>query len=159
MATALSRRSAGLLILTILVGLAHHADHVLRVDHSGWPFRPEVTPFTYSLAAYPILLFALLGPARLIWLRWALLAAGTAFTLWAHTQVETPWMQYVMWAENRSLDPATAQFQNAFCIRSPGLGVAAVVISMTLNVLLSASTLSVLWDGLKRNAARSDHPG
>jgi hypothetical protein len=37
--------------------------------------------------------------------------------------------------------------------------VAAVVISMTLNVLLSASTLSVLWDGLKRNAARSDHPG
>lgn len=142
-----------LLMATILVGLAHHADHVLRVDHSGWPFRPEVTPFTYSLAAYPILLFAWLGPARLIWVRWAILAGATAFTLWAHTQVETPWMQYVMWAENRSLDPETLGFQNAFCIKSPELGVAAVIVSMSLNILLSLSTLSLLWEALKRGQA------
>jgi hypothetical protein len=69
------------LIATILIGLAHHTDHVLRVDHSGWPFHPEVNPFTFSLLAYPILLFALLGPARLFWARWFVLLVGTGFTL------------------------------------------------------------------------------
>ncbi|VXC84113.1 hypothetical protein [Sphingomonas sp. AX6] len=59
-----------------MLGILHHIDHVLRVDHSGWPFRDVVTPFTFSLLAYPILLFALLGPRRWFWARWALLAAG-----------------------------------------------------------------------------------
>ncbi len=68
----LSRRSALLIGATIVVGLVHHTDHVLRVDHSGWPFRSDVNPFTFSLLAYPILLFALLGPARLFWLRWCI---------------------------------------------------------------------------------------
>jgi len=36
-------------------------DHVLRVDHSGWPFRPGVTPFTFSLIVYPVVLPALFG--------------------------------------------------------------------------------------------------
>ncbi len=138
---------------TICVGLLHHIDHVLRVDHSGWPFRADVTPFSYSLVAYPVLLFALLGPQRWRWPRCAMLAAVTGFTLWAHTQVETPWMQYVMWAENRSLDPATVAFQNALCIQSPALGALAVVMSLALNALLSASTLSMLWDNLKRSSA------
>lgn len=80
---------------------------------------------------------------------------ATGFTLWAHTQVETPWMQYGMWAENRSLDPRTQGFQNALCIQSPALGWVAVAISLTLNALLSASTLSMLWDnlGLSRKKA------
>jgi hypothetical protein len=51
----LSKVSAALLIAAILIGLAHHTDHVLLVDHSGWLFRPEVNPFTFSLLAYPIL--------------------------------------------------------------------------------------------------------
>jgi hypothetical protein len=149
MSNLLSRRTRWLIMATLAVGLFHHLDHVLRVDHSGWPFRPEVTPFTYSLAAYPILLFALLGPFRWRWARLGILAAATGFTLWAHTQVETPWMQYVMWAENRSLDPRTAGFQNAFCIQSPALGWAAVTVSLTLNALLAGATLSMLWDTLK----------
>src|SRR5215469_11665673 len=100
----LSGRSAVLIGLSIGFGLLHHIDHVLRVDHSGWPFRPEVNPFTFSLLAYPILLFALFGPARLFWLRWLLLLVGAAFTLWAHTLIETPAMQYAMWAHNHSLE-------------------------------------------------------
>jgi hypothetical protein len=44
----LSRRSAVLIGLTNGVGLLHHIDHVLRVDHSGWPFRSDVNPFTLS---------------------------------------------------------------------------------------------------------------
>lgn len=159
MANALSTRTRWLLTATISVGLFHHIDHVLRVDHSGFPFRPDVTPFTYSLVAYPILLFALLGPQAWRWARLAVLAGATGFTLWAHTQVETPWMQYVMWAENRSLDPLTPGFQNAFCIQSPALGWAAVVISLTLNALLSVSTLSMLWDTLNdANRASAGQP-
>src|ERR1700674_1479418 len=94
----LSKRSAIIIVAVIIVGLIHHTDHVLRVDHSGWPFRPEVTPFTFSLLAYPILLFALLGPARLFWVRWLVLLVGAGFTLWAHCMIETPSMQYLMWA-------------------------------------------------------------
>lgn len=154
MPRSLSRRSRLLLIVTIGVGMVHHLDHVLRVDHSGWPFRPDVTPFTYSLVAYPILLLALLGPEALRWARLAALAVLTGFTLWAHTEVETPLMQYVMWAENRSLDPATAGFQNALCIQSPTLGWAAVTVSMALNLLLVGSSLSMLWDTLKPRPVR-----
>jgi hypothetical protein len=101
----LSSLSATILFAIIIVGLIHHTDHVLRFDHSGWPFRAEVNPFTFSLLAYPILLFAPFGPARLFWLRWLLLLVGAGFTLWAHTQIETPMMQYAMWAHNHSLEP------------------------------------------------------
>src|SRR6516225_11522994 len=99
-----SRRSAVLIGLTIGFGFLHHIDHVLRVDHSGWPFRPEVNPFTFSLLAYLILLFALFGPRRLFWLRWVLLLLGVAFTIFAHTVLETPRCS-TRWAHNHSSDP------------------------------------------------------
>ena len=54
----LSRRSEIIIGAAILVGLLHHADHVLHFDHGGWPFRGSVNPFTFSLLAYPISLFA-----------------------------------------------------------------------------------------------------
>jgi hypothetical protein len=38
-----------------LLGLAHHLDHVIRGNHVGWPITPEVNPFTYSLAIYPLI--------------------------------------------------------------------------------------------------------
>jgi small-conductance mechanosensitive channel len=31
-------------------------DHVVRGNHSGWPFREAVTPFTFSLLVYALLL-------------------------------------------------------------------------------------------------------
>jgi len=34
----------------------HHVDHVVRGDHTGWPVTDELTPFTVSLAVYPLLL-------------------------------------------------------------------------------------------------------
>ena len=42
----------GLLVLGALVtlfGVLHHMDHVVRGNHSGWPFKEAVTPFTFSL--------------------------------------------------------------------------------------------------------------
>jgi hypothetical protein len=51
------RRS--LLVLGTVVtvfGVMHHVDHVVRGNHSGWPFKEEVTPFTFSLLIYALLL-------------------------------------------------------------------------------------------------------
>jgi hypothetical protein len=128
----LSNRSAIILVAALAVGLIHHMDHVLRFDHSGWPFRPEVNPFTFSLLAYPIGLFAPLGPARLFWLRWFVLLAGTGFTLWAHSLIETPAMQYAMWAHNHTLEPKQPHAHNLLGVQSNTLGILAVSISMTL---------------------------
>jgi len=41
------------------LGAAHHVDHVIRGNHVGWPITPEVNPFTYSLAIYPLLAIGL----------------------------------------------------------------------------------------------------
>jgi hypothetical protein len=140
-----------LLVATLVVGLLHHTDHVLRVDHSGWPFRADVTPFTYSLAAYPMLLFALFGPPALFWLRWGLLAAGTSFTLFAHVAIESPQMQFAMWAYNRSLEPELAGVRNMCGVQSSEIGYAAVTISMALNVLLVTSTIAMAADRVRRS--------
>jgi len=51
------RRS--LLILGCVVtvfGLLHHLDHIIRGNHSGWPFQETVTPFTFSLLIYALIL-------------------------------------------------------------------------------------------------------
>lgn len=50
----LTARAYLLFGLATLFGLAHHVDHVVRGNHVGWPITPEVNPFTYSLAIYPL---------------------------------------------------------------------------------------------------------
>jgi hypothetical protein len=152
---SISRRSRLLLIGTIVVGLAHHSDHVLRADHSGWPFMPIVTPFTFSLLAYPILFFALLGRSAL-GVRAGLVMGLAAFTIGAHTLIETPQMQYASWALNRSIDPDLGPVPNLLCTQSPELGVAAVVVSATLNFLLLAVAASLLFDWQLRRRAAGD---
>jgi hypothetical protein len=42
-------------VVTVLAAL-HHVDHVVRGNHSGWPFQEAVTPFTFSLLIYALLL-------------------------------------------------------------------------------------------------------
>lgn len=39
-----------------IFGIFHHVDHVVRGNHSGWPFQEGVTPFTFSLLIYALLL-------------------------------------------------------------------------------------------------------
>ena len=43
-----------MLLGVVALAVLHHLDHVLRADNSGWPFTPDVTPFTISLLVYPI---------------------------------------------------------------------------------------------------------
>lgn len=154
--TGLSRSTRNLLLLAIVLAVIHHADHVLRVDHSGWPFRAMVTPFTFSLIAYPVLLFALLGRASLFWLRFALLAIGAALTVFAHATLESPRMQYAMWAYNRSFEPQFWDVRNLCGIQSGTMGVIAVIVSMALNVTLVATCVSMLRDGLGRHRGHTD---
>lgn len=149
----LNQTTRRLLFAVFALGILHHIDHVLRVDHSGWPFREVVTPFTFSLFAYPILLFALFGPHRWFWTRWALLAAGMASTLFAHIRIESPQMQYAMWAYNRSLEPELWNIRNLCGVESGFLGVLAVVVSMALNVTLVTAVVAMLADGLRARRA------
>ena len=89
---------------------------------------------------------------RLFWVRWFLLLVGTGFALWAHTMIETPGMQYAMLAQNHSLDPQHPADHNLLGLQSSFLGVVAVTVAMTLNLLLVLTTLSMLRDGLGRRA-------
>jgi len=86
------------LAISFFVGVCHHIDHVLRYDHSGWPFRPEVTPFTYSFLVYPVFLVAALS-RRYPLLRITATALLFGFTTFSHVYFETPFDQYRTWAE------------------------------------------------------------
>ena len=65
-----------------IFGIFHHVDHVVRGNHSGWPFQEEVTPFTFSLLIYALLLpgLYLTWRGRLMASYW-LFAAAVLFAL------------------------------------------------------------------------------
>jgi hypothetical protein len=72
---------------TTIFGLLHHVDHVVRGNHSGWPFEEAVTPFTFSLLIYALLLpgLYLTAKGRLMagyWLFTAVL--GLTLLVWVH---------------------------------------------------------------------------
>jgi hypothetical protein len=52
-------RSRLLIYLAAALSLGHHADHVIRGNHIGWPLTEQPTPFTYSLLVYPLILLGL----------------------------------------------------------------------------------------------------
>ena len=58
-----------------ILGFFHHVDHVVRGNHSGWPFEEAVTPFTFSL-----LIYALLLPGLYLTWRGRLMAGYWLFT-------------------------------------------------------------------------------
>jgi len=134
--TARSRlsRAERLAVATLGLALLHHIDHVLRVDHSGWPFRSEVTPFTYSLLVYVIIAVVLRARG---WprLRIGLSAVLALFPAFAHTFLETPADQYVTWAAR----PET----NWLGVSSPMVGGIAVLVTVLLS--LSAATMLIAF--------------
>lgn len=82
-----TRTARLLILLATVLSLGHHADHVIRGNHTGWPVTDEVTPFTYSLAVYPIILLGLyLSMRRRVGAGfWALLSgAGAVFLAAVH---------------------------------------------------------------------------
>jgi uncharacterized membrane protein YhaH (DUF805 family) len=72
---------------TTAFGVMHHVDHVIRGNHSGWPFDGAVTPFTFSLLIYALLLpgLYLTVKGRLMAGYWLFTAAvGLALVVWVH---------------------------------------------------------------------------
>jgi len=72
---------------TTVFAIMHHTDHVVRGNHSGWPFEEAVTPFTFSLLIYALLVpgLYLTAKGRLIagyWLFTAVL--GLTLLIWVH---------------------------------------------------------------------------
>ena len=82
--------------MAALLSLGHHLDHVLRGDHTGWPLTGQVTPFTFSLVVYPLILFGLhlsrtgrAGPGFWLWVS----GPGALFLVAVHlgpTAIERP---------------------------------------------------------------------
>src|SRR5215210_4490991 len=72
---------------TTIFAIMHHTDHVVRGNHSGWPFEEALTPFTFSL-----LIYALLLPGLYLTMKGRLMAGywlftsivGLALVVWEH---------------------------------------------------------------------------
>ena len=148
-----------LILLVIPLGLLHHADHVGRADHSSWPFRPEIGPFTFTLLIYPVLVLVFLA-RRGHWPRVVGLGLVSLFTLFAHILIEPPQQIYRTWADNMStpaplysVDPE--HVHNLFDIESPPLGVLATALTIALTGLLLAAwavSMRDLWQTKRAKA-------
>ena len=116
----------------------HHADHVLRADNSGWPFQPEVTPFTFSLLVYPALLTDYLVRNK-PWLRVGLLSAGLASLFLVHVTVERPADLFYTWATGESTTEHNPGMPNLLELASPVMGLAAVFVLTLLGAALGTT--------------------
>ena len=114
----------------------HHTDHVLRADNSGWPFQPEVTPFTLSLLVYPALLTDYLVRSK-PWLRVGLLSAGLGFLILVHVTVETPADLFYTWATGASTTEHNPGIPNLLETASPAMGFLALAVLALLGTALA----------------------
>ena len=141
-------RGEGLLSLAVVIAFIHHVDHVLRVDHSGWPFLPEVTPFTFSLIIYPIFLSVFLA-RRKPWYRVFGTTVLFLFSVVAHAFLETPRDQYHTWACSSDFPGHVGQ-HNLLGQDSRLLGVIAVIVTVLLSLSLLAALIAFLSAAQKK---------
>jgi hypothetical protein len=130
---------------SLALGIAHHLDHVIRNNHSGFPFNTALNLFTVSLAAYPMLI-----AARVLRQRAPLAGAVFAGALFVamvagHSLFEVPSHQHGPWSDGTNLSG----------VNSSVMGVVAVSISMLLMVALAAATASLVIDGVRARGART----
>jgi hypothetical protein len=130
------RLTPGEWMLLAVVGLAflHHVDHVLRADNSGWPFTPDITPFTISLLVYPIFALDFLLLRRRPWIRVGLVAVLFVALQVTHAVFEPPSHQYGTWADGTSAIPRAFGQPNLLDTASPVLGVLSVAVSSLLSL-------------------------
>ena len=141
-AVSVSRRlTSGEWMLLGVVALAflHHVDHVLRADNSGWPFTPDVTPFTISLLVYPIFALDFLLLRDRPWIRVGLVAVLFVALQVTHAIVEPPGDQYGTWANGISAVPHALGQPNLLHTASPDLGALSVAVSSLLSLAVLAA--------------------
>jgi hypothetical protein len=128
-----------MLLGVVALAFLHHIDHVLRADNSGWPFTPDVTPFTISLLVYPIFVLDFLLLRRRPWIRVGLVAILFVALQVTHAIVEPPADQYGTWANRISSVPHALGQPNLLDIASPVLGALSVAVSSLLSVAVLAA--------------------
>jgi hypothetical protein len=141
-----------MLLGVVALAVLHHLDHVLRADNSGWPFTPDVTPFTISLLVYPIFVFDFLVLRDRPWVRVGLVAVLFVALQVTHAIVEPPANQYGTWANGTSAVPHALGQPNLLDTASPVLG----ALSVTVSSLLSLTVLAALVL-LAREARANQH--
>jgi hypothetical protein len=147
-----------LIIVIVPLGILHHADHVLRADHAGWPFRPEVTIFTFTLLIYPLLALAYSMGSR-PWVRAGVISTVAFFTLFAHTLIEPPDQIYGTWENNLSTDAPLYTVDpehqhNLLDGEYPVAGAVATVLSVVLTALLVGASLVAIRDAVRYKPER-----
>ena len=129
----------GMLLGVVALAFLHHLDHVLRGDNSGWPFTPEVTPFTISLLVYPIFVLDFLLLRDRPWVRVGMIAVLFVALQVTHAVVEPPTDQYGTWANGTSAVPHALGRPNLLDTASPILGALSVAISSLLSLAVLAA--------------------
>jgi hypothetical protein len=127
------------LLGVVALAVLHHLDHVLRADNSGWPFTPDVTPFTISLLVYPIFVLDFLLLRDRPWVRVGLVAALFVALQVIHAIVEPPADQYGTWANGTSAVPHALGQPNLLDTASPVLGALSVAVSSLLSLAALAA--------------------
>lgn len=127
------------LVAVVVLALLHHVDHVLRADNSGWPFTPDVTPFTISLVVYPVFVADFLWLRDRPWLRVGLIVVLFVAVQVAHLVFEPPADQYGTWATGVSAVPHATGRPNLLGVAAPALGVASVAVSTLLSLAVLAA--------------------
>jgi hypothetical protein len=120
---------------TAALGLLHHVDHVFRYDHSGWPFKRDISPFTFSLLVYPLIM-VLLGLRGWPRTRVGLSLVLFLFPTLSHVFLETPIDQYHSWTGRPDI--------NLLHVSTPVLGFVAVIITVALSTAAFV-TLIAFW--------------
>jgi len=128
-----------MLLGVVALAFLHHIDHVLRADNSGWPFTPDVTPFTISLLVYPIFVLDFLVLRDRPWVRVGLVAVLFVALQGTHAIVEPPADQYGTWANGSSAVPHALGQPNLLHTASPVLGALSVAVSGLLSVAVLAA--------------------
>src|SRR5215217_1865639 len=133
-------RGEQMLLMVLALAALHQVDHVLRADNSGWPFTPDVTPFTISFIIYPLMALDFGYLRNRPWSRVTLIAVLFVALQVVHLVYEPPRAQYGTWANGISDVPHAFGRPNLLGVAAPALGVASVMVS----TLLSAAVLVAL---------------
>jgi hypothetical protein len=141
-----------MLLAVVALAFAHHVDHVLRADNSGWPFTPDVTPFTISLLVYPIFALDFLLLRSRPWIRVALMAGLFVALQVAHAVYEPPTNQYGTWANGVSPVAHARGRPNLLDIASPALGVLSVAVSTLLSVAVLVALVLLIGEARATHA-------
>ena len=137
------------LFFTFILSLLHHIDHILRIDHSGFPFLSRVSPFTYSLFVYPIFLI-IASSRKQPWYR----VIGTLilflFATISHIFFEPMKDKFHTWAYGSNLKYHVGE-QNMLGYNSKSLGVCSIVLAILLSVSLLVTLILFIKDA-KQNS-------